>query len=59
MRVNRMRPNEARIFLGCRLVPPLTVAKAINDSGVIVGEGITTGNETHAFLLTPTQVIIR
>ena len=34
----------------------LTVAKAINDGGVIVGEGITRNNETHAFMLTPAPV---
>src|SRR5476651_527313 len=34
----------------------LTVAKAINDSCVIIGEGITTNGESHAFLMTPLSV---
>jgi probable HAF family extracellular repeat protein len=33
----------------------LTVAKAINDSCLITGEGITTNGEKHAFLLTPLE----
>lgn len=34
----------------------LTAAKAINDSMVIVGEGITAAGEKHAFMLTPLAV---
>ncbi len=34
----------------------LTVAKTINDSCLIVGEGITTNGAKHAFLLTPIPV---
>ena len=34
----------------------LTVAKAINDSLVVVGEGITSGGAKHAFMLTPMPV---
>jgi len=34
----------------------LTVAKTINDSCVIIGEGITTNGDKHAFLLTPLPV---
>jgi probable HAF family extracellular repeat protein len=34
----------------------LTVAKAINDSCVIIGEGITTNGDKHAFMLTPLSV---
>lgn len=34
----------------------LTVAKAISDSCLIIGEGITTNGDKHAFLLTPLPV---
>jgi probable HAF family extracellular repeat protein len=34
----------------------LTVAKTINDSCLIVGEGITNNGDKHAFLLTPVAV---
>jgi len=34
----------------------LTVAKAINDDCVIVGDGVTLNGEKHAFLLTPALV---
>lgn len=34
----------------------LTVAKTIDDCCLIVGEGITTNGDKHAFLLTPTSV---
>lgn len=34
----------------------LTSAKSINDSGVIIGEGITATNQKHAFIMTPTKV---
>lgn len=34
----------------------LTVAKAISDSCVIIGEGITTNGDKHAFMLTPLSV---
>lgn len=34
----------------------LTVAKTISDSCLIIGEGVTTNGEKHAFLLTPIPV---
>src|ERR1700738_4964625 len=34
----------------------LSAAKTINDCCLIVGEGVTTGGQKHAFLLTPTPV---
>ncbi len=34
----------------------LTLAKAINDSCVIIGEGITSNGDKHAFMLTPLSV---
>lgn len=36
----------------------LTVAKAINDSCVIIGEGITNNGDKHAFMLMPLSVQI-
>src|ERR1017187_2912732 len=34
----------------------LTIAKTISDSCLIIGEGITTNGQKHAFLLTPLPV---
>ena len=34
----------------------LTTAKSISDSCHIIGEGITTNGEKHAFLMTPTPI---